>query len=76
MGVEPPCSARVERLLVARVDVAHDARAGIGREHALEPLGRLVGAVGDDDHARVDRVADADAAAVVDAHPRRARRRC
>ena len=46
---------------------------GIGREHALEPLRSRVGAVGDDDHARVDRVADADAAAVVDADPRRAR---
>ena len=64
----------VERLVVARVGVAHHARARIGREHALEPLGRLVGAVGDDDHARVDRVADPDAAAVVDADPRRARR--
>ena len=47
---------------------------GIGREHALEPLGRRVGPVGDDDHARVDRVADPDPAAVVDAHPGRARR--
>ena len=65
----------VERLVVAGVGVAHDARAGIGREHALEPLRRVVGAVGDDDHAGVDRVADPDAAAVVDADPGRARRR-
>ena len=68
----PRC--RGDRLVVARVDVAQDARARVGREHPLEPLRRLVGAVGDDDHARVDRVADADAAAVVDADPGRARR--
>ena len=28
---------RVERLGVARVGMAHDAHAGIGRQHALEP---------------------------------------
>ena len=33
-----------------------------------------VGAVGHDDHPGVDRIADPDAAAVVDADPRRARR--
>ena len=65
---------RLERLVVARVRVPHDAGARVGREHPLEPLGRGVGAVGHHDHARVDRVADADAAAVVHAHPRRARR--
>ena len=64
---------RVLRLRVAGVEVTHDARAGVGREHALEPLGSLVGAVRDDDHPGVDRVADPDAAAVVDAHPGRAR---
>ena len=36
------------------------------------PLGHLVAPVGDDDHARVDRVADPDAAAVMDADPGRA----
>ena len=65
---------RASRLGVAGVEVAHDAHAGVGREHALEALRRLVGAVGDDDHAGVDRVADPDAAAVVDADPGRARR--
>ena len=71
--VEAVLARSVERLVVARVEVPDDARAGVGRQHALEPLGRVVGAVGDDDHPRVDRVADADAAAVVDADPRRAR---
>ena len=42
----------------------------VGGEHALELLGRARGAVGDDDHARVLRVADAHAAAVVDTTPR------
>ena len=36
----PAALGRVDRLLVARVDVAHDAGARIGREHALEPLRR------------------------------------
>ena len=62
-----------ERVLVARIGVAGDTHPGIGREHALEPLGRVVGPVGDDDHARVDGVADPDPAPVVHAHPSRAR---
>ena len=51
----------------------NDAHPRVSREDALEALCRVVGAVGDDDHPRVDRVADPDAAAVVDAHPGRAR---
>ena len=55
----------VDRLLVASVRVPHHTGARIGREHALEApigVGRIVG---DDDHARVDRVADPDATTVV-----------
>jgi hypothetical protein len=55
--------------------VAHDAGARVGREHSLESLCRVGAAVGEHDHAGVDRVADPDAAAVVDADPGRARRR-
>ena len=68
-----PCG--VERLVVAGIGMPHDACARIGGEHALESLRRIGAAVGEHDHARVDRVADPDAAAVVDADPRRARRR-
>ena len=71
--VEPALARDVERLLVAGVGVPHDARAGVGREDALELRRGRVGPVGDDDHAGVDRVADPDAAAVVDADPGRAR---
>ena len=49
--------------------MADDAHAGIAGQHALEPPVGLGRAVGDDHHAGVDRVADADAAAVVDRHP-------
>jgi len=49
-----------------------DTRARVDRQHALEALRHLVAAVRDDDHSRVERVADPDAAAVMDAHPRRA----
>ena len=48
---------------------------GIAREDALEPCRGLGRAVGDDDHAGVQAVADADAAAVVEADPGRARGR-
>ena len=66
----------VDRALVAGVDVAHDAHARVGRQHALQLARRELGAVGDAHHAGVLAVADAHAAAVVDRHPGRARRRC
>src|SRR5207244_5834237 len=72
--VEPVTPGSLDRLGIAGVGVAHDPGAGVGGQHALEPPGRVGGAVGDDDHAGVERVADADAAAVVDADPRRAGR--
>ena len=59
----------VECLVVPGVCVAHHAGAWIGREHTLEPFRRVGRAVGEDDHAGVNRVADPDAAAVVDADP-------
>ena len=66
---------RLDRFLVAGVEVAENACRRVGCQNALQALGHLVGAVGDDDHAGVDRVADPDAAAVMDAHPRRTRSR-
>src|SRR4051794_13649292 len=62
-------------LFVARVYVARDAEAGVVREHAVETLRGLRRAVGDRDLARVQRVAYADAAAVVERDPGRAARR-
>ena len=72
--LQPACLCGIERLGITRVDVPQHAHARVGREHPLEPLRLRVGAVGEDDHARMDRVADPDAAAVMDAHPRRSRR--
>ena len=57
---------------IARVGVAHDAGAGVVPQHALEPPRGIVGAVGDDHHAGVLRIAHADAAAVVERDPGRA----
>jgi len=57
---------------VARVGVADDAEAGVGCKDAGEALAGFVGAVGDDYHAGMQAVADADAAAVMKAHPVRA----
>ena len=57
------------RLLVPRIHVPHRARTWVGGQNPLQPAGRVVAAVGDDDHAGVQTVADADAAAVVDADP-------
>ena len=64
------------RAVVAGVDVAHDARARVVGEHALELLGGERRAVGDGHLTGMDGAADADAAAVVDRHPRGARSRC
>ena len=64
-----PLVGHLERALVAGVGVADHARAGVAGEHPVELLGGELGAVGDADHPGVDRAADADAAAVVDADP-------
>ena len=73
-GTCTPCSvAKSMRLVVSGVGVAHDARGRVGREDALEATAGFGRAVGDDDHARVDAHPDADPAAVVEAHPARAR---
>src|ERR1051325_4090813 len=61
-------------LFVAGVDVARDAEAGVVREYAVESLRGLRRAVGDGDLARVERVAYAHSAAVVEGDPRGAAR--
>src|SRR6202142_650953 len=60
--------------LVARIDVPDHAHPGVGGQDPFQLLGREVRAVRHNDHARVLAVADPHAAAVMDAHPRRARR--
>jgi hypothetical protein len=60
--------------LVAGVGVAHDARRRIVREDAREAPRGGFGAVGDDHHAGVLRIAHAHAAAVMQADPGRAAR--
>src|SRR4051794_27634452 len=59
----------LHRAVVARVDVADDAHAGVVGEHPLDLLRGEVGAVGDTDLARVQGAAHPDAAAVVEGHP-------
>ena len=63
----------LDREVVARVGVAHDAHTAIRGQHALQPLLRILRAVGDHNHARVQTVADTNAAAMMKAHPVRAR---
>jgi hypothetical protein len=60
---------QVARGVVAGVGVAHHAGGRVVPQHALDALGGGVGAVADDDHAGVLRIAHADAAAVVQADP-------
>ncbi len=50
--------------------MAHDAGAGVGSQHPLKAKFGLGRAVGHDDHAGVNGVADSHAAAVMDGHPR------
>ena len=61
--------------LVARINVARDAKTRVVRQHAIETQGSLVSAVGDRDLSGVQRVADADASAVMKRNPTRAARR-
>src|SRR5947209_1848863 len=59
-------------LFVAGVGVAGDAGSGIVGQHALEAHAHFGGAIGDDYLASMQRVADADATAMMERHPRRA----
>ena len=73
IGRSSPCScAQSIAMSIARVGVAHDAGAGVVPQHALQPPRGIVGAVGDDHHAGMLRIAHADAAAVVERDPGRA----
>ena len=54
-----------DRLVVAGVGVAEHPHRGIGFEDPLDAARGRVGAVGDDHLPRVERVADAHAAAVI-----------
>src|SRR5687767_13681030 len=55
--------------LVSCISVAGHTQPGIVSEHALEPLAHLRRAVGDDHLSRMQRVADPNAAAVMERHP-------
>src|SRR5687768_16751457 len=55
--------------LVSCISVAGHTQPGIVREHALEPLAHLRGAIGDDHLPRMQRVADPNAATVMERHP-------
>src|SRR5919204_442059 len=66
---------RDEPKAIAGVGVPHHAGPWVGRQHPPELLAPERRAVGDADHARVQRVADADAPTVMHRYPRRARGR-
>src|SRR6187397_1254569 len=59
-----------KRGVVTRIRMPGDANARIIREHSLEPHAHLGRPVGHDHLARMQRIADADAAAVVERDPR------
>ena len=65
-------TCHLDRSLVAGIGVAEDPHRWIGGQNALEPPSRRLGSVGDDDLTRVKRIADADTASVMHAHPGRA----
>src|SRR5216683_2424351 len=62
----------LDRALIPGVGVPHDSGAGVVGEHPFELACRLVGAVRNHHHPRMDRSPDAHPAAMVHAHPRRA----
>src|SRR5579884_4370790 len=63
-----------DRGLVARIRMTHDAHPAIRRQHAFQAFASVVRAVGDHHHSGMQAVSDADAAAVMERHPVRARR--
>ena len=67
--VDAVAARRVDCFRVARIGVTDDPESGIAGEHALQLLVGFARAVGDDDHACVQRVADADAAAMMNRNP-------
>ena len=67
--VDPALSGDFSGDLVASIGMAHHAGAGIGGENAVQSLVGQVGAVGNYDHARVDRAADTNAAAMMNTYP-------
>ena len=67
--VDATLARRGDGFGIPGVRVPDDPNAGIAREHALQLLVRFARAVGHDDHSGVQRVADADAAAVMDRRP-------
>ncbi len=64
----------LKRFVVSGIGVAHHARGGVVPQHARDAPRRFGGAVADHHHAGVLRIADADAAAVMDRDPGGARR--
>src|SRR3954447_23280960 len=62
-------------VLVPGIGVADDAHPRIARQNALETAIGVLAAVGHYHHPGVLRVADSDAAAIVNGYPRRACRR-
>src|ERR1035438_6301906 len=67
--LNPMRLGKAYRLRIAGVGVADHAQAGVAGEDSFQPAIHLRGAVGHHYHARVLRVTDADAAAVVYADP-------
>ena len=71
--VEPLLLGASDGVLIACVGVSHHAARGIVPQHALDAARGGFGAVANDDHAGVLRIAHADAAAVMQRNPGAAR---
>ena len=63
------CSRGGDRRLVPSISMTRDSDARIIRENALESKPHLGRAIRDDHLTRVQRIPDADAAAVMERHP-------
>lgn len=57
------------RFFITRIDVARNSKTRIVRQHAVETFRRFVGAVGDGNLAGMERIANADTAAMVKRNP-------
>src|SRR5579871_1172943 len=67
--IEPIRPGARDRIFIPRIGVTHDPARGIVPKHPFEATRRLRGSIGDDHHAGVLRISDADTAAVVQRNP-------
>ncbi len=69
ISLHSSCPGEIPRFVVAGIRMARDTDSRVIRQHAIQALGHFVRSVGDDDLARMQRIADAGTSAVMKRNP-------